>query len=334
VRGTLLEELQQVYAGYAIYCPSEFGRHPRRFSDNVLKATELRLWILYLAPVLLIARVQTDLVECILYLFVALRLLSDPATAYNDEDRLFAHECLVKFVDTSAFLFRREFVVYCVHNLLHLVEEVRLHGPLDVFSAFIAENEFRHMMRLVHTPKKPLIQLLVGLQKKRAYEQKFNPGGGRQRHEGQAEFELKQERGPQREDDNDDDGSRWFDVYSAQHIRLDCRSMRDAYCEVREDDGDTVSLIQCYDFVVKPNGDCVVKGARLDIDDDTEFFVYPCKASRLGIYLVKGTCRRVREWSLYKIERKLFKVPVCPSFGAAGPRDVVIPLLHTALTKN
>ena len=51
-------------------------------------------------------------------------------------------------------------VVYNVHNLVHLPDDVRKFGPLDSFSAFAFENFLRSLKRLVRSGRLPLQQIV------------------------------------------------------------------------------------------------------------------------------------------------------------------------------
>lgn len=46
-----------------------------------------------------------------------------------------------------------------VHNLLHLTNDVKYHGPLDSFSAFKFENKFYQFKQMLQVSRLPLQQL-------------------------------------------------------------------------------------------------------------------------------------------------------------------------------
>ena len=46
--------------------------------------------------------------------------------------------------------------VYSVHGLLYMVEDVKIHGPLDSYSAFPFENVLERLKKLVRKPVYPL----------------------------------------------------------------------------------------------------------------------------------------------------------------------------------
>ena len=66
-------------------------------------------------------------------LHIAVRLL---VGKFSERRCQIAQTLLINFVDHARKLYGNSFVIYNVHSLIHLVDDVRLHGPLDGFSAF------------------------------------------------------------------------------------------------------------------------------------------------------------------------------------------------------
>ena len=71
----------------------------------------------------------------------------------------FTQNLLNIFISHSKKLYGVEFIVYNVHALCHLPEEVKQYGPLDCFSAFPFENYFGEIKNLIRSPHKPLQQI-------------------------------------------------------------------------------------------------------------------------------------------------------------------------------
>jgi len=65
-----------------------------------------------------------------------------------------------KFVHTSADVYYKEMLVYNMHSLKHLHQDVLIHGPLDRFSAFDFENGMQYLKRLVRTNHAHLSQVV------------------------------------------------------------------------------------------------------------------------------------------------------------------------------
>lgn len=74
------------------------------------------------------------LLHCSIYILVS------PSLVQNVAMRNAARGFLNLFVQSSSHIFSRDFVVFNVHGLTHLVDECDEHGSLDSFSAFPYEN--------------------------------------------------------------------------------------------------------------------------------------------------------------------------------------------------
>jgi hypothetical protein len=99
-------------------------------------------------------------------LSVAIRILASDTLSVNSEYRSFAHKLLLHFVSGSAAIYGPEFMVYNVHSLVHIADEVETFGKLDNCSAFIFEIFFflQILKRLVRSAKNPVIQVVHRLQ--------------------------------------------------------------------------------------------------------------------------------------------------------------------------
>ena len=71
----------------------------------------------------------------------------------------YAHDLLVLFVHHFGGLYGRNMLVYNVHGLVHLVNDVRKFGSLDNVSSFPFEN-FLQSLKMVRKPTYPLPQML------------------------------------------------------------------------------------------------------------------------------------------------------------------------------
>ncbi|KAF2884318.1 hypothetical protein ILUMI_21837, partial [Ignelater luminosus] len=104
-----------------MYIPSEFCRKPRSIYElDRWKATELRLFLLYIGPIVL------------------KKVLPD---------------------DKSGELYSSEFLTYNVHNLVHINVDVLKYGALDNFSTFKFENNMMKIKKYLKKRNKPLEQL-------------------------------------------------------------------------------------------------------------------------------------------------------------------------------
>jgi len=69
---------------------------------------------------------------------------------YNNK---YSKELLVHFVQAFKILYGEEYVTYNIHNLIHLPEDVKIHGCLDMFNGFPFEN---YLQRLKQCSEKVL----------------------------------------------------------------------------------------------------------------------------------------------------------------------------------
>lgn len=136
----------------------EFNRKPRSLNDiDRWKATEFRLFLCYTGPVVLRSILEPNIYHHFMLLHVAIVSLINPQTALEKCD--YAEKLIRKFVRELPKYYGSSSVVYTMHSLIHLCDDVRRFGPLDSFSAFSFENELGRLKRLLRSGNRPLRQL-------------------------------------------------------------------------------------------------------------------------------------------------------------------------------
>jgi hypothetical protein len=147
--------------------PHEFARQPRSLVELARwKATEFRQFLLYTGILVLdgiLQQINPKMYLNFLLLHTAIQIMCRPALL-NDGTIKFAHECLVNFIRTAAELYGEQMVVYNVHGLTHLSEDVARHGCLDSYSCFPFENYMSSLKRCVHSPNNPLAQVVCRIE--------------------------------------------------------------------------------------------------------------------------------------------------------------------------
>lgn len=142
----LIEQVQNI--------PLEFNRKPRSVLESKRwKATEFRQFLLYTGPVILKSILSRDRYNHFLSLFVAVRILTNEDYFQYIE---YAENLLRYFVESFCVLYGEEHVSHNIHNLLHIVDDVKLFGALDKFSAFDFENFMQALKKMVRKSSKPL----------------------------------------------------------------------------------------------------------------------------------------------------------------------------------
>lgn len=141
------------------FITSQFARKPRNLEEiDRWKATELRQFLLYTGMLVLKGILNQELYDHFMVLSVAMRILVSSKLIKNFTQ--YACSLLKYFVEQGNLLYGEEFLVYNVHTLLHITEDVETHGNLDNFSAFPFENFLHKVKRLVRSGKSPLTQII------------------------------------------------------------------------------------------------------------------------------------------------------------------------------
>lgn len=158
IPSTKIIELTDLILKFKNYIPQEFARKPRKLSDiDRFKATELRQLLLYTGIVGFKNFVSTEFYNHFLQLSCAIRILASPnlCVSLNDVAKNLFH----KFIRQYDQLYGYEYISYNVHNLSHLCEDVKLHGPVDYFSAFPGEAFMSHIKKIVLIQENPFSNL-------------------------------------------------------------------------------------------------------------------------------------------------------------------------------
>lgn len=97
--------------------------------------------------------------EHFLLLHSAITVLACPHHHLKALGLQLASELLNTFVMHSEELYGSEFLIYNVHKLTHIADDVRSYGTLDNISCFPFENYLGHLKHMVKSPLKPLRQV-------------------------------------------------------------------------------------------------------------------------------------------------------------------------------
>jgi len=144
------------------FVSSEFCRRPRPLSDiDRYKATEFRQTLLYTGLVAFRGIVSDEVYSHFLLLSVAIRCLVSRELSKSHAD--YANKLLVMFVDYASQLYGQGFLVYNVHCLVHVSEDVKHFGPLDDISCFPYENYLKQLKKTVRSSHLPFKQVISRL---------------------------------------------------------------------------------------------------------------------------------------------------------------------------
>jgi hypothetical protein len=219
-------------------------------------------------------------------------------------------------VEQGSKVFGEDFVSYNVHSLIHLVSEVRKHGPAEKWSAFFSENYFRHLVDLVKGTTEPHKQMMMNICKQMVGENEDNPGGEKRKFR---EFRCYLSF-PQKNDVLFE-----FTKFNKCHLdgfELNCKRAPDSFCEVLVNG--VKRYIKCNSFFSDLDHTKFVDAFELIISDE-EVYTYPRPASGIGIYRVTGVSDVIRRWRVSRITRKMYCLPIsqCPY-----EHHFIVPFLH------
>lgn len=157
--GQLTRSLSHSLQQLKTHIPCEFARKPRAFEERGRwKATELRQFLLYTGPVVLVDVLSPPVYNNFMLLSVAVYILANPKVSVGMCD--FAKSLLVSFVEHFGGLYGEEYLVFNVHGLIHLSDDVKRHGCLDNISCFPFENFLCEIKELVRGPICPVAQIV------------------------------------------------------------------------------------------------------------------------------------------------------------------------------
>lgn len=157
----LFKLIERLMLNAASTWPSDFSRKPRSFEElKMWKATELRQFLLYLGAVVLKKHFPAHVYSHFLLLHAAITIFTrtDLVEDFHEEAVTMLRDFVLK--GKSSLLYGSEFLVYNVHNLLHIGDDVTKYGVLDNVSAFPFENHLQQIKRSIKGKAKPLHELV------------------------------------------------------------------------------------------------------------------------------------------------------------------------------
>lgn len=308
------KQLDERYKIFKDYIPSEFERRPRSILEELTKwkGTELRFGLLY-GFVVLLKGVAGDLLYLhFLKFFVALRYLSAPATHLVQSQT--AELLLNEFVGEFGRVYGQDQMVYNVHMLLHIVNEVIRYGPLYGWSAYRFENHMREIKKLLKKPQQILQQLSKRLEEINTINEN--------------EIHIGFVGNPQMLRDDVFPGlNSSYKSFQFESFVLKS-NLRDSCCYLRSALGEEASVEIQY-FSVHNGEDVVLAKPFLN---EQPFFNEPVDSLfELGIKLVDGVMNNI---IMYRVADIKFKYVRLPYTTRDRTQFVLLPMLHHLTLNN
>lgn len=138
--------------------PSVFARRPRGLSEiDRWKATEYRQLMLYTGKIVFRGILKQELYNNFMCFSTAMCILVNPGLTRKHWQ--YARDLMKYFVLQCRELYGEGFLVYNVHQMLHIADVARQFEGLDECSAFAFENFNQRLKRMVHSGRNPLAQV-------------------------------------------------------------------------------------------------------------------------------------------------------------------------------
>lgn len=287
--------------------PVEFARKPRGLDCiKQWKATEYRQLLLYTGPLAFQSTLKRNVYINFMVFHVIIRILSSRDL---HEYLSYAQDLILFFIKTFIKLYGKHNVSHNVHNLIHLVNDVRQYGPLDNFSAFKFENYLQTLKKMLRKSDKPLQQIIRRCIEK---ENLSTPLSSVLLHSSIHPHLISLHT----------DGPLVSNCTSPQYkaikyneITFKVRTLADNCCGLN---CGAIICIENVAFCAKRNIPMIIGYEFLKKED---LFSVPCASSLLGIYKVHSFSP-LKSWPLKNIIRKYVK------FFCKDNKYAVFPLLH------
>lgn len=128
----IITEISLILDDIAKFIPVEFNRKIRSLDDvSRLKATECRLLLLYVFPVILKHRLPEQIYQHFMLLHIAIRILAWNEKVKDQANIEYANQLLILFVEQSPEIYGNSFITYNIHNLIHLADDCRRLGAIE-----------------------------------------------------------------------------------------------------------------------------------------------------------------------------------------------------------
>lgn len=167
---TFCEKLDEYLSKIKDCIPKEFPRKCRSYRDD-WKATEFRLFLLYIGPVVLKHILDTNKYTHFLKLCLAIRIMCSDETVMMRNLNI-AENLMFEFVAEYEILYPLQPISYNLHMANHLVEICREQKiNLDKFSCFPGENFLQKLKNFYERGPSPLKQIIKRFSEEKVYDE-------------------------------------------------------------------------------------------------------------------------------------------------------------------
>lgn len=143
--GRKINEITSLLLQTKPYKTSDFPRKPQEVQDiSRWKATELRLFLIYLGPFVLKNITLTECFDNFMALNVAMIVLLSSDKGHYSE---YTQQLLDYFVMTFDEIYGSFNISQNIHGLIDITSDFNRYGPLDQYSCFLFENHMKEIKK-------------------------------------------------------------------------------------------------------------------------------------------------------------------------------------------
>lgn len=241
-----------------------------------------------------------------LALYLSTFILCNPKANNNEIE--YANSLIIYFVKSFKEIYGVEHMVHNVHNLLHIVDDVRLFGNLDNYSAFPFENFLQSLGKLIRKPSNPIPQIINRLTEMERADKKIV----NKKSKLVAGAHKPHSMGPLV-------GKAVFPQYSEYHLSnyiLQCKIPNNC-CLLKNGNVILIENIATH----QDYGNLVFIGRKFQNIDN--FYTEPCPSSKFKIFQVSNLDNNLELWPATDFDLKFVK------FDWLENNFIVVPLLHS-----
>lgn len=289
---------------------SEFSRKPRSFNEvDRWKAVEFRNFLIYFGPLVLRSSLPEKLYHHFMLLSVAVTILSSPYLCQRL--RIYANTLLHTFVLELQQIYGVGALVYNMHNLIHLADDVGKFGTLDKFSCFPFESKLGCIKKHLRSGAKPLAQF-CRRQSEIDYVQSVRNEDSKRMRAGSSSVSATKEHTNGPTVDNFD---KQFSQMDYGLLSFDIRKTGDRHALMKDK-----SVVEIQNIVQNSlTGEFRLICKKFLVSEN--FFTYPCDSSDISIWKISKLSQSCHVFHCSDIQSKCIVMKRKDYF-------VALPLLH------
>lgn len=290
------------------FITSDFPRKPREVQDiSRWKATELRLFLIYLGPFILKNIISPDCFNNFMALNVAMIVLLSSDEGHYSE---YAQQLLYYFVKTFDKIYGNFNISQNIHGLLHITTNFNHYGPLDQYSCFPFENHMKEIKKCLRKSDKPLQQFI------RRYHEKcnvYNPG--RQGIDEKYALKMLHNNGPLVENSNN---PQYYQIFF-ENFTLKTNTDKDSY--ILTNCGQIIKCVNIAHNIQTLNSKVPVIVGKQFLNM-LPAYTKPLCSTILNIYKINNLSCNLKIWNITDIKYKMMVIKF-------KDYTVAMPILHT-----